>query len=153
MEHRRVLYTKNLTEQVISKLRILSYDKRRAKKGNVYFVTFASQSDMTLADRTAKRLRDITLKPYQPSVTGSKSKSPRVNDGKHKSVLPSTSDSLPSINASCFVEGGPMHMDLQRHSSHPLKETLEERAVRVLGPAIAASQVAASVSLCTLVSR
>lgn len=152
MEYRRVLYTRNMTEQLKSKLRILSYDKRRARKGNVYFVTFASESDMKFADRAARRLRDITLKPYQHSVSGYKSNSRITNDKKQASILPSTADSLPHIDVSRFCESDPARIALRQHSSHSLKETLEERAVRVLGLAITVSQTATSVSWPILVS-
>ena len=65
MVYRRVLYTRHMTEGLKSKLHIVSYDKRRAAKGNVYFVTFASESDMRLADRISRNIRNITLKPFR----------------------------------------------------------------------------------------
>ena len=65
MDYRRVLYTKCMTKHIQSKLRIVSYDKQRACKKNMYFVSFASDADMRFADHAVKRLRDVTLKPIQ----------------------------------------------------------------------------------------
>ncbi|CAF1657314.1 unnamed protein product, partial [Adineta ricciae] len=54
---------------VLSKLRIVSYDKRRSLKGNVYYVRFASDADIAFADRICKRLQNVTMKPFQSRST------------------------------------------------------------------------------------
>lgn len=65
MKYQRVLYTKNFSAELKSKLRIASYHKRRSVKGNVYYVNFACDADITYADRICKRIRNVTMKPFQ----------------------------------------------------------------------------------------
>nr|AEN94419.1 hypothetical protein [Adineta vaga] len=65
MKYQRVLYTNKFSTELKSKLRIASFDKRRSLKGNVYYIGFASDADMSYADRICKRLRNVTMKPFQ----------------------------------------------------------------------------------------
>ena len=65
MKYQRVLYTNKFSAELKSKLRIVSYDKRRSLKGNVYYVGFASDADIAYADRICKRLQNVTMKPFQ----------------------------------------------------------------------------------------
>ncbi|CAF1131153.1 unnamed protein product [Adineta ricciae] len=65
MKYQRVLYTNKFSAELKSKLRIVSYEKRRSLKGNVYYVSFASDADITYAGRICKRLRNVTMKPFQ----------------------------------------------------------------------------------------
>ncbi|CAF1513575.1 unnamed protein product [Adineta ricciae] len=69
MKYQRVLYTNKFSSELKSKLRIVSYDKRRSLKGNVYYVRFASDADIAFADRICKRLQNVTMKPFQSRST------------------------------------------------------------------------------------
>lgn len=146
MKYQRVLYTKKFTAELKSKLRIASYDKRRSLKGNVYYVSFASDNDAEYADRISKHLRDITMKPFQPRSAFTSQPKKRIDSFNNhpESCLSSSSmststampllspltglaflpDCLPTINTSKF------------HSSGVVDETLEERAVRLLGSCV-----------------
>lgn len=86
MKYHRVLYTHQLTPELKSKLRIISYNKRRSLKGNVYYVTFGSDEDMKYADRISRRLRNITLKPFHSrSVLEDQSVACMENSSNHSS--------------------------------------------------------------------
>lgn len=155
MKYRRVLYTKKLTAELKSKLCIASYDKRRASKKNVYFVTFASYADMKLADRISKRLPNVVLKSYRSCLFKAQCK-PRLNKQSEKKFISSSSSPLPSIPpspslSSISFSSPPVTLTFLRncHSTSitpqrsPVRrsnETLEERAMRILGSSIAARQ-------------
>lgn len=110
MKYQRVLYTHTLTPELKSKLRIISYNKRRSLKENVYYVSFASDGDMKYADRISRHLRNITLKPFQShrifeeqretdAKNGNRQESSAPSPGSHQ-LLPS-SPSL--LSNSCTV--------------------------------------------------
>jgi len=132
MKYQRVLYTKRLTAELKSKLRIASFDKRRASKRNVYFVSFASTADMKHADRIAKRIRDITLKLVQRFPTDTPRKR-LINDKS----LPSSTACSTSLSATAIRSAIPNKRSTfvtpEPSSAQRVEETLEERAVRVLG--------------------
>ena len=134
MLYRRVLYASQLTEQLKSKLRIISCDKRPACKGNVYFVRFASEADMKYADQVSKRLKNVTLKPLQRSDPESRSKE-RLSVRKTQATAPSSPIRLsPAITAHSTLPGCDSSCTASQKS--PLRradETLEERTMRVLG--------------------
>lgn len=137
MKYQRVLYTNKFTKELQSKLKIQSYNKRRSEKGNVYYVSFLSDADIADAERTSKRLRNVTLKPFQSRY---------VSDAEHKNqkktcieqessrVSPS-SCSLPPNTLNSVTDTN-LHTKSQISSLIPIRETLEEHAFRVLGPQI-----------------
>ena len=138
MSYRRVLYTSKLTEQLKSKLRIIACHKRPACKGNVYFVCFASEADMKYADRAARRLRNVTLKPFQRSDSES-GREERIGISQAQVTTPSSPvrlslaitahTTLSDCDSACTAS--------ERSPSRRADETLEERTVRVLGPCAA----------------
>lgn len=133
MEYRRVLYTRKFTAEMKSKLRIMSYDKRRSAKGNVYFVTFASEVDMKLAERAAKRLRNVTLKPYQHHTDQSNCER-RVTNQNNDSWSQSREYFTSAMTVGCVDDSISTNIAARQNSSYPLLETLAEKALRVFGP-------------------
>ncbi|CAF4158803.1 unnamed protein product [Adineta steineri] len=129
MKYQRVLYTNKFTSELKSKLRILCYDKRRSLRGNVYYVGFATDADIAHAERVSKRLHNITLKPFQ-----SRSVNKDHSSTSHASFLspPTTLSFLPD-NQSSFIT-------TRSESLRRVNETLEERAMRILGPRILKDQ-------------
>ncbi|CAF1324980.1 unnamed protein product [Adineta steineri] len=125
MKYQRVLYTNKFTSELKSKLRILCYDKRRSLRGNVYYVGFATDADIAHAERVSKRLHNITLKPFQ-----SRSVNKDHSSTSHTSFLspPTTLSFLPDNESSS--------MTARSESLRRANETLEERAMRILGPRI-----------------
>jgi hypothetical protein len=103
MKYQRVLYTKKLTTELKSKLRIVSYDKRRSLKGNVYYVSFASDLDAKYADRISKRLRNITLKPFQPRCSSELQLESGTKTFEHHDNLGSSSVLLTSSSSSSSI--------------------------------------------------
>ncbi|CAF1684274.1 unnamed protein product, partial [Adineta ricciae] len=89
MKYQRVLYTNKFSSELKSILRIVSYDKRRSLKGNVYYVGFASDTDMAYADRICKRLQNVTMKPFQ-------SRSPRGVEYQRRSERCEQAETYPS---------------------------------------------------------
>lgn len=146
MKHQRVLYIDRLTADIQTKLRIISYDKRRSLKGNVYFVRFASNTDMKAADRIAKRLPNITLKPIQISLPDSQ-RSHRINVCRNQASRLSNSSSssiqvfsspIPFLSPPYFLSFLPNSNlgSITTPQLSPIErgnETLEERARRILG--------------------
>jgi hypothetical protein len=134
MTYRRVLYTNKLTEQLKLRLRIMSCDKRRAYKGNVYFVYFASDADMQYADQAAKWLRHVTLKPFQRSDYESK-REQRISVSKNQVAFSSptnTHSSIPDCVSTCITS--------QRSPLRRVDETLDQRVMRVFGPCVPSYQ-------------
>lgn len=107
MKYQRVSYTKKLTTDLKSKLRIVFYEKRQSLKGNVYYVSFASDLDAKYADRISKRLRNITRKPFQPRSStevdhesATKTSEQQDNSGSSSVLLvPSSSSSSSSTTS------------------------------------------------------
>ena len=146
MKYQRVLYMKNFTSELNAKLRILSYDKRQSLKGNVYYVSFASDIDIKFADRACKRLHNVTLKPFRPR---SSAKTQCEHQFKvynnEKSLASSSIPSSSSLPIHClspprrltFLSNNKSSFNTRQSDSsrHP-DETLEERAMRVLAPGI-----------------
>ncbi len=132
MKYQRVLCTNKLTEEMKSKLHIVSFDKRRSCKGNVYFVSFASDADMKLADGIAKRLRNIALKPIQLFSSDTQP--------EHQINVCSNQESLLSSSPTTLSFLSNFHSTFITPQPSPLQqadETLEERARRILGTRIA----------------
>ena len=141
MKYQRVLYTKKFTSELKTKLRIVSYEKRRSLKGNVYYVSFASDSDIKFADRACKRLQNVTLKPFQPrSCAQARCEhqfSPCKNDTRPSSLSsspisfrsPPTTLTFLSDSSSSFTTSP---SDFSRRTN----ETLEVRAMRILSSCI-----------------
>ena len=133
MKYQRVLYTNELTAEIRSRLRIVSYKKRRSLKNNVYFVSFASDADVKIADRSVKRLRNVTLKPVQCFSS----------DIQHEDQSGSSNGIHKPSSSSTPFRTPPTTLSFLRHcsstfvaSQSPVRtnETLEERARRILGP-------------------
>jgi hypothetical protein len=81
----------------------VSYDKRRSLKGNVYYVSFASDVDVEYADRISKHLRNITLKPFQPRCAPEAQHQSCINTHVHQESLALASPSIspsPSVSSS-----------------------------------------------------
>ncbi|CAM4845524.1 unnamed protein product, partial [Rotaria magnacalcarata] len=136
------------------KLRIVSYDKRRSLKGNVYYVSFASDADIKFADRACKRLHNVTLKPFQVrscEKTQCQDRFSKCNNEKRlsSSFIPSSSSSSSSSSPISFLspptvltffrDSNSSFVTSQSDSSRRIDETLEERAMRVLGSCIETS--------------
>lgn len=138
MKYQRVLYTKTLTAEIRSKLRIVSYEKRRSFKNNVYFIGFASDIDAKIADRRVKRLRNVTLKPIQ-SLSTDIQHGHRLDANTNPQIpSPTTSVQLLSPpNMLSFLPCAQSTLIESQNSSVKVSETLEERACRILGPLIA----------------
>ncbi len=68
MKYQRVLYTKEFNDELKKKLKIVRYDKRKSKKGNVYYIGFISEADAEYATKLAKQIPNITIKPFQLKV-------------------------------------------------------------------------------------
>ncbi|CAF3915536.1 unnamed protein product [Adineta steineri] len=137
MKYQRVLYTNQLTAEIKSKFGIVSIDKRLSSKKNVYFVSFASNADMKIADRIAKRIRNITLKPIQ-AISSDIQYEHRISIHNNRKSLLSSSTSptffSPPITLSFLSNSN--SQCTTRQSSSPVQqanETLEERAKRILG--------------------
>ncbi|CAF1688303.1 unnamed protein product, partial [Adineta ricciae] len=107
MKYQRVLYTNKFSSELKSILRIVSYDKRRSLKGNVYYVGFASDADMAYADRICKRHQNVTIKPFEsrsPRGVEYQRRTERCKQAEtHSSVpsvfSPSSSTNVASISA------------------------------------------------------
>ena len=99
MKYQRVLYTKKLTAELKSKLRIASYNKRRSLKGNVYYVNFASDVDIGYADRISKHLRNITLKPFQPRSASATQRENQYQERRASSSITTSSSSAAPVTS------------------------------------------------------
>ncbi|CAF1542310.1 unnamed protein product, partial [Rotaria sordida] len=77
----------------------MSYDKRRSLKGNVYYVSFASDADIAYADRISKRLRNITLKPFQPRYASEVQRESSIKICNHQESVVLSSGSPPSLSS------------------------------------------------------
>ena len=148
MKYQRVLYTTRLTAKIRSRLRIISFKKRPSLKRNVYLVGFASVADAKTADRCAKRLFNVTLKPIQslPSDTQCVNQldlcsfQQNLLQSAPKSAAPFSSPTapvsfLPYFESTLIASGA---------SPTRVGETLEERAARILGSCVAAQRDVAS---------
>jgi hypothetical protein len=133
MNHQRVLYADKFTSELKSKLRIVSFHKRRSLKAKVYDVEFASDADMKYADRVCKQLSDVTLKPLQLS-----SFKARRQHQTHQETL--TSSLLPSTLLTFLPNYGSSSIIFQPDSLPVANETLEEHAMCVLDPIISSHQ-------------
>ncbi|CAF0829176.1 unnamed protein product [Adineta steineri] len=137
MQYQRVLYTNNLTAEIKSKLGIVSIDKRLSSKKNVYFVSFASNADMKIADRIAKRIRNIALKPIQ-AISSDNQYEHRISIHNNQKRLLSSSTSptfLSPTTTLSFLSNCDSRCTTPQPSSpiQQANETLEERAKRILG--------------------
>jgi hypothetical protein len=65
MKYQRVLYAQELNNVLKKRLRITRYDKRKSKKGNVYYIGFSSETDAVYGSKLAKRIPNISIKPFQ----------------------------------------------------------------------------------------
>jgi hypothetical protein len=149
MKYQRVLYTDKFTRELKSKLRIMSYNKRRSLKGNVYYVSFASDADIEYADRISKHLRNVKLKPFQPRSTSKVQRENRMSICSHQESLASssilsTSASIsflsPPTTLTFLHDGHSASIASEPSSLQRADETLEERAMRILGPCIPTRQ-------------
>jgi len=150
MKYQRVLYTNRLTAEMISKLRIISFDKRRSLKKNVYFVSFASDADMKIADRIAKRFHNITLKPIQHFSSDNQNEQQISICSNQERLLSLSSASplpflTPPTNLSFFPNCHSIFIPSQPSPAQRADETLEERARRILGSRIESHQNGASI--------
>lgn len=142
MKYQRVLYTDKLTEKLKSELRIVAYNKRLSSKGNVFYVSFASTSDIEYADRVWKRFRNVTLKPFQPRSTNEAKRKANIIRCIYKEALPSSpsfqSSSTPFLSPpmkfTFLSDCQSSSLSFQENSLRLPNETLEERAIRILGP-------------------
>ncbi|CAF4147569.1 unnamed protein product [Adineta steineri] len=137
MQYQRVLYTNKLTAEIKSKLGIVSIDKRLSSKKDVYFVSFASNADMKIAGRIAKRIRNIALKPIQ-AISSDNQYEHRINIHNNRKRLLSSSTSptfsSPTTTLSFLSNCDSPCTTPQRSSPiQQANETLEERAKRILG--------------------
>jgi hypothetical protein len=66
----------------------------------VYYVSFESDADIEHADRISKRLRNITLKPFQPRCASEAQRESRTKTCNHQDNLPAPSISLSSSSSS-----------------------------------------------------
>ncbi|CAF3336755.1 unnamed protein product [Rotaria socialis] len=144
MNYQRVLYVDKFTSELKSKLRIVDFHRKQSLKSNVYFVKFASNADMEYADRACKRLRDLTLKPFQLSSFKTQHEH-QIGTCSHREALtPSSSSSIPSLSPATTLtflsDFPPSSITCQPGSLRRPNETLEERAMRVLGPIIASRE-------------
>jgi hypothetical protein len=123
-------------------LRILSYDKRRSLKGNVYYVSFASYADIEHADRACKGLRNVTLKPFQPLPCPKTQPKHDINKNTRQRTIPSssipstasaTSFSSPCTAVNFLADCHSSFITPRSDSLRPTKEILEERAMRIFG--------------------
>jgi hypothetical protein len=103
MKYQRVLYTKKLTLELKSKLRIVSCHRCRSLKGNVYYVSFASDLDTKYADRISKHLRNVTLKPFQPRRVSESQCESCIKTSDHRESLAFSSVSLSSSSLSSSI--------------------------------------------------
>jgi len=142
MKYQRVLYTDKFTTELKSKLRIVSYDKRRSLKGNVYYVSFASDADIEYADRISRHLRNVTLKPFQSRSASEAQRKNRISKCSQQESL--ASPSIPSSSTPIPFLSPPTTLtflsDCQPSSLRCADETLEERAMRILGSRIPTGQ-------------
>ena len=147
MKYQRVLYTNKFTAELKSKLRIVSYDKRRSLKGNVYYISFASNADIEYADRITKHLRNVTLKPFQSHNVCDAQCENQMKITKHQESLvlssvsssssPTSFLSLPTTLS--FLDDCPSACIASEFSSlRHANETLEERVSRIVGSRILA---------------
>ncbi|CAM4830100.1 unnamed protein product [Rotaria magnacalcarata] len=145
MNYQRVLYVDKFTSELKSKLRIVDFHRKQSLKSNVYFVKFASNADMEYADRACKRLRDLTLKPFQLSSFKTQHEH-QIGTCSHQEALTpsSSSSSIPSLSPPTTLtflsDFPPSSITCQPGSLRRPNETLEERAMRVLGPIIASRE-------------
>lgn len=155
MKYQRVLYTNKFTTELKSKLRIVSYNKRRSLKGNVYYVSFASNADIEYADRTSKHLRNVTLKPFQSHRVCDAQCENQMSIIRHQEspVLPFVPSSSSPISFSSvsttlsFLDDCPSGCITSEFSSlRRTDETLEKRVGRILGSRIAVHQNVAPTS-------
>jgi len=120
MKYQRVLYTNNLSTELRSKLRIVAYNKRRALKGNVYFVSFASDADVAYADRACQRLRNVTLKPFQARACDQSECDGQLTGSKQKTPTASSSFQAPPSGVTFLPhETGPSALATQNVASLP----------------------------------
>ena len=120
MKYQRVLYTNNFSTELKSKLRIVAYSKRRSLKGNVYFVSFASDADVAYADRACQRLRNVTLKPFQARACDQSERDRGFTGSKEKTPTASSSFEAPSSVATLPPnETGPAALATQNVTSLP----------------------------------
>ncbi|CAF4360364.1 unnamed protein product [Rotaria sp. Silwood2] len=143
MKYQRVLYMNKFTKELKSKLRLVSYDKRRSLKGNVYYVSFASDADIEYADRACKRLHNVTLKPFQSRSSVETQYERRFSTRNHKKTislscapLSATPFLSPRTMLSFLPDNNSSFITSQSASLRCTNETLEEHAMRVLGPCI-----------------
>jgi hypothetical protein len=139
MRYQRVLYTDEFTPELKSKLRIVSYNKRRSLKGNVYYVSFALDADIKYADRACKRLRNVTLKPFQSRDYRKTQYKDRLNTFSQRRTVVLSPIPLKSLSTTVtFLSDCPStSITSESGSVRRANETLEEHAMRVLGPSIA----------------
>ncbi|CAF5058454.1 unnamed protein product [Rotaria magnacalcarata] len=144
MNYQRVLYVDKFTSELKSKLRIVDFHRKQSLKSNVYFVKFASNADMEYADRACKRLRDLTLKPFQLSSFKTQHEHQIGTCSHQEALTPSSSSSIPSLSPPTTLtflsDFPPSSITCQPGSLRRPNETLEERAMRVLGPIIASRE-------------
>ena len=150
MKYQRVLYTDKFTEKLKSELRIATYNRRPSSKGNVFYVGFASTSDIEYADRIWKRFRNVTLKPFQTrSMTKAQCKRSIIKHIYKGTLASSSSSAIQSSSSDAPFLSPPMTLtflsdcqsssiSFQKDSLQCSNETLEERAIRILGPRIKA---------------
>ena len=144
MKYQRVLYTTRLTAKIRSRLRIISFKKRPSLKRNVYLVGFASVTDAKTADRCAKRLFNVTLKPIQslPSDTQCVNQLDLCSH-QQNSLQPAPKPAAPFSSPTAPVSFLPYFestLIASRASPTRFGETLEERAARILGSCVAAQR-------------
>lgn len=156
MKYQRVLYTSMFTTELKSKLRIVSYDKRRSLKGNVYYVSFASDGDIEYADRISRHLRNVILKPFQPRSTFEAQREKRIvtcsrQESLASSFIPSSSSSSvpflsPSTSLTFIHDCLSTSITSESRSLGRVDEALEGRAMQVLDSLITTSQSTAPTS-------
>jgi hypothetical protein len=140
-KYQRVLYTNKFTTELKSKLRIVSYDKRRSLKGNVYYVSFASHADIEYADRISKHLRNVTLKPFQSSCASEAQRKNQMSTCIEQESLTSLPISFSSPTTLSFLTNSDSTLiTSETDSLKSIHETLEEHAMRVLGSQIVTRQ-------------
>jgi hypothetical protein len=142
MNYQRVLYADKFTSEMKSKLRIVSFHKRRSLKANVYYVKFASDADMKYADRACKRLSDVTLKPFQLSSFKAQHEHQISMCSQQETLTSSSSSSSssPPTQLTFLPDCDSSSIAFQPDSLQRANETLEEGAMRVLDSIISSCQ-------------
>ncbi|CAF1225198.1 unnamed protein product [Rotaria sordida] len=126
------------------KKHLLLYENMCLKKlsKSCRFANFASAANIKHADRTSKRLRNITLKPFQPHHSSSDKHKDRFNIYNYQEIAATSPISFqsPPTMFTFLPDSNPSFITSQSDSLRSTNETLEERAMRVLGPRIVTSQ-------------